>query len=161
MNIEHKNFLPTDQFNELKNLVCDIDFPWRIRERMANTDKNIYFTHSFYNENKITSQLYNHYIIPILKKLDCKAVIQVRANMFLNNLFKKSGWHEDYPLIICNTAILYLNNCNGGTELKVGNKIKFIKAEENKLLLFNSNTLHRSCTSTDVKRRYIINFNYF
>jgi len=39
MNIEHKNFLPTDQFNELKNLVCDIDFPWRIREKMANTDK--------------------------------------------------------------------------------------------------------------------------
>ena len=160
MNIEHKNFLPTDQFNELKNLVCDIDFPWRIRLKMANTDKHIYFTHSFYNENKITSELYYHYIIPILKKLDCKAVVQVRANMVLNNLFKKSGWHEDFPFS-CNTAILYLNNCNGGTELKVENKIKFIKAEENKLLLFNSNTLHRACTSTDVEKRYIINFNYF
>jgi len=160
MNIEHKNFLPTDQFNELKDLICDIDFPWRIRERMTDTDKNVYFTYSFYNENKVTSELYNHYIIPILKKLDCKAVVQIRANMVLNNLFKKSGWHTDYHFN-CNTAILYLNNCNGGTELKVKNKIKFIKAEENKLLLFNSNTLHRACTSTDVEKRYIINFNYF
>lgn len=158
--IEHKNFLPTDQFNELKNLICDIDFPWRIREGMTDTDKNVYFTYSFYNKNLSNSNIYESHIIPILKKLDCKAVVQVRANMVLNNLFKKSGWHKDYHFN-CNTAILYLNNCNGGTELKVGNKIKFIKSEENKLLLFNSNTLHRACTSTDVKRRYIINFNYF
>ena len=87
--------------------------------------QKFYFTYSFFNENTINSELYKSHIIPILKKLDCKAVVQVRANMVLNNLFKKSGWHKDHHFN-CNTAILYLNNCNGGTELKVGNKIKFM-----------------------------------
>ena len=45
--------------------------------------------------------------------------------------------------------------------LKVKNKIEFIKAEENKILIFPCKTKHRVCTSTDVDRRYIINFNYF
>jgi len=159
MNIT-KNFLPIDQFNQLKNLICDPDFPWRIRNKMTFTDENIYFSYSFYNKNTVTSELYNPYIIPILKKLNCNAVVQIRANLFLSNLFKKSDWHTDYDFK-CNTAILYLNTCNGGTELKVKNKIKFIKSEENKLLFFDSNTFHRVCTSTDAEKRYIINFNYF
>jgi hypothetical protein len=58
------------------------------------------------------------------------------------------------------TAILYLNTCNGGTELKIKEKIKFIKAEENKIVIFPSKTLHRAVTSTDADKRYIINFNY-
>ncbi len=157
---EYKNFLPVAQFEQLRNLICDLDFPWRIRTEMTSKDKNVYFTYAFFNENIPTSEIYRPHIIPILKKLDSKAVVQVRANMYLNNLFNKSGWHCDYNFN-CKTAILYLNNCNGGTELKVRNKIKFIKAEENKLLLFNSNTSHRVCTSTDVERRYIVNFNYF
>jgi len=157
---EHKNFLPIDQFNQLKNLICDQDFPWRIRNKMTKTDENIYFSYGFYNKNNITSEAYREYIIPVLEKLNCKAVVQIRANLFLNNLFKKSDWHTDYDFG-CNTAILYLNSCNGGTELKLKNKIKFIKAEENKLLIFNSNIYHRVCSSTDVDRRYIVNFNYF
>jgi hypothetical protein len=29
------------------------------------------------------------------------------------------------------------------------------------MLIFDSNTEHRVCTSTDIDKRYIINFNYF
>ena len=88
------------------------------------------------------------------------APIQVRANMFLNKIFDRSGWHIDYNSNNT-TAILYLNDCDGGTELKINNKIEFVKAEKNKLLTFPSNTTHRARTSTDVDRRYIMNFNYF
>lgn len=158
--IENKNFLPIDQFNKLKNLICNLDFPWRIRNQMTSTDKNIYFTYSFFNNNNITSEAYQEYIIPILEILKCKAVVQIRANLFISDLFKKSDWHTDYDFG-CNTAILYLNNCDGGTELKIKNKIKFVKAEENKLLMFNSNVSHRVCSSTNAAKRYIINFNYF
>jgi hypothetical protein len=154
------NFLDSDNFKNLQNLILNSDFPWRRRESMTDTDKNIYFTYSFFNENKINSDLYDHYIIPVLKKLNCNAVIQVRANMFLNKLFNKSGWHSDYNLD-SKTAILYLNSCNGGTELKIEEEIKFIKSEENKLIIFPSKTIHRVCTSTNVDARYIININYF
>ena len=157
---EIKNFLPIEQFKKLQNVILNLYFPWRIRENMAGDDKNIYFTHSFFNNYKENSWLYEEHIIPILVKLNCNAPIQIRANMYLNKLFNKSDWHTDYNLNNT-TAILYLNNCNGGTELKINEKIKFIKAEENKLLVFPGKTLHRICTSTDVDIRYIINFNYF
>jgi hypothetical protein len=80
--------------------------------------------------------------------------------MFLNKLFDKSGWHTDFNFNNL-TAILYLNNCNGGTELQINGEIKFIKATENKMIIFSSDTKHRVCTSDDVDRRYILNFNYY
>jgi len=40
-------------------------------------------------------------------------------------------------------------------------RIKFIKAEENKILIFDSNIQHSGTVSKDVDFRYIINFNYF
>ncbi len=157
---EIKNFLPAEEFKELQNLILNFDFPWRIRESMTDKDNNIYFTYSFFNENKINSELYNQYIVPILTRLKCNAPIQIRANMCLNKLFKKSGWHTDYNLNNT-TALFYINNCNGGTEFKIDGKIKFIKPEENKIVIFSSKIEHRACTSTDVDRRYVINFNYF
>lgn len=155
-----KDFLLKNQFKEIKDKIINNDFPWRIRNSMTDTDKNIYFTYSFFNDYAPTSDLYVPYIIPILKKLNFIAPIQIRANLILNNLFDKSGWHVDYPYDSM-TAILYLNTCNGGTEFKINNKIEFINAEENKIVIFPAKIEHRGCTSTDSERRYIINFNYF
>ena len=157
---EIKNFLPIEQFKKLQNLIINSEFPWRIREEMTPGDNNVYFVYSFFNENIINSEFYREYMLPILIKLKCKAVIQIRANMSLNKLFIKSGWHTDYSLNN-KTAILYLNNCNGKTELKIGKKIKSITPEENKLIIFSSKTEHRVCTSNNSERRYVINFNYF
>ncbi len=159
---EIKNFLAVEDFKKLKDLILHIDFPWRIRQSMTDTDDNIYFTHSFFYKYTINSNFFNEFIVPILKKLNCKSPIEIRTNMFLNKLFKKSGWHVDTDDDWNNlTAILYLNNCNGGTEFNINNKIKFVKAEENKMIIFNSNIKHRVCTSTNSDKRYIINFNYF
>ena len=57
------------------------------------------------------------------------------------------------------TAILYLNTCNGGTVIINNKKEKIIYSKENKLLLFDSNTLHRGFSQTDIERRIIININ--
>jgi hypothetical protein len=161
---EIKNFLPIEQFKELQKVIFDCDFPWRIRSQMTKEDKNIYFGHMFFDYLIPRSDYYYSHIVPILKKLNSKSPIQIRTNMFLNKLFKESGWHVDHEKYEeeneHTTAILYLNNCNGGTELQIKNKIKFIKAEENKILIFPSKTMHRAITSTDVDIRYIINFNY-
>ena len=106
------------------------------------------------------SRFYEPYIIPILKKLEANAPIQVRANLSISELYKTSGWHRDYDFK-CKTAILYLNDCDGGTELKINDKITFIKAEANKMLVFDTSVLHRGLTSKKEPVRYIINFNYF
>jgi len=156
----HKKFLAPDVFKKIKNLVMDQDFPWRRRDHMTpNPDDKMYFTYNFYNHMKSFSQFYEPYIIPILKKLQAEAPIQVRANLIISELFKTSDWHRDYNFE-CKTAILYLNNCDGGTELKINNKIIFIKADANKMLVFDTPILHRAITSKKEPVRYIINFNY-
>ena len=155
----YEKFLDKDFFEKIKNIVMNKDFPWRRRDRMTPTDK-MYFTYCFYNYMTPQSELYKPYIIPILKKLHAEAPIQIRANMSISALFKTSGWHTDYDFK-CKTAILYLNDCDGGTELKINNKITFIKADANKMLVFDTDVLHRAITSKKEPIRYVINFNYF
>ena len=157
----HKKFLAPDVFEKIKNLVMDQDFPWRRRDHMTpNPDDKMYFTYCFYNNLISRSNFYQPHILPILEKLQAEAPIQVRANMTISELFKTSDWHRDYNFE-CKTAILYLNDCDGGTELKINNKITFIKADANKMLVFDTPILHRSITSKTEPLRYIINFNYF
>ena len=113
---------------------------------VEGTSDNLgYFTHSFYNDNRINCDTYFKYIIPILNKLNSKAVIEVRSNLTPSVFFKNkySDFHIDNNFN-CKTAILYLNNCDGGTEFKINNKIKFIKSEENKIVIFDSNIVTRS-----------------
>ena len=153
-----KKFLALDVLKKIKNLIIHEDFPWRRRDKLR--EGIIYFNYCFYNHMKSQSNLYEPYIIPILEKLQAKAPIQIRSNMFISALFKASDWHADYDFK-CKTAILYLNDCDGGTELKINNKIIFIKADANKMLIFDTPILHRVITSKEEPIRYIINFNYF
>ena len=125
-----------------------------------NAQGEMYFTHNFYSQMNLKSEFYESYIIPILGDLKAQAPLQVRANMFVSKLFKKSGWHTDYDFN-CKTAILYLNDCDGGTELKINNKIVFIKADANKMLIFDTLVPHRAVTSKKEPIRYVVNFNYF
>jgi len=157
----HKKFLQVAIFKQIKNIITEPDFPWRRRDQMvADTESEMYFTYCFYNFMSPKADLYEPLMIPILKQLHAVAPIQVRANMFISALFKASGWHSDYDFK-CKTAILYLNDCDGGTELKIDEKVIFIKAEANKILVFDTPILHQAITSKKEPIRYIINFNYF
>ena len=159
-----KNFLEKKSFEDLQNLITESEFAWFQRKTMVKgTSNNLgYFTHSFYNNHKINCDTYFKYIIPILDKLNSKAVIEVRANLTPSVFFKNknSDFHTDNDFN-CKTAILYLNTCDGGTEFKIDNEIKFIKSEENKIVVFDSNIEHSGVTSKNANFRYIINFNYF
>tara|TARA_R100000781_G_C4013857_1_gene104644 strand:- start:43 stop:546 length:504 start_codon:yes stop_codon:yes gene_type:complete len=156
-----ENFLEKSFFIDIQQKILDDEFPWRKRSKDHVFDYSLYFVYNFYFKNNITSELWNSIILPILNKLEVAAILEVRANMFINKLFKKSLLHYDYTYQNSKTSILYLDTNNGGTELKIKNKIHFIKAEENKLLTFDAKTLHRSVPATDKETRYILNFNYF
>ena len=147
-----KNFLEKNFFQDLQNLITQSEFAWYQRKTMVEgTSNNLgYFTHSFYNDNRINCDTYFKYITPILNKLNSKAIIEVRANLTPSVFFKEKNcnFHTDNSFN-CKTAILYLNTCDGGTELKINNKIHFVKAEKNKMLIFNTNTEHRGTPSTN------------
>ena len=154
-----KKFLAIEVFETIKHIIMEPDFPWRKRDHSTGWD-HMYFTYCFYNYMNSQSEIYQPHIIPILKKLEAEAPIQIRANMFISALFKASSWHCDYTFK-CKTAILYLNDCDGGTELKINNKTIFIKAVANQMLVFDTDVKHRAITSKKEPIRYVINFNYF
>jgi hypothetical protein len=174
----HENFLDTEFFEETKNTIIDLNFPWRRRDSMTSgvlspdpvvkdlfssindVNDSLFFAYTFYNKMEVLSDLYKPYVIPILEKLEAVAPIQVRANLSISALYKQCHWHRDYGFK-CKTAILYLNDCDGGTELNINNEITFIKADANKMLIFDTDILHRGITSKEQPVRYIINFNYF
>ena len=156
------NFLDKEQLSTIQSIVFDPEFPWYKRKELDfNSNNGVYFTHCFYNNMGPTSHLFTNSIKPVLEKLNCMAPIQVRCNMFISKLFEKSDFHTDYNNTKSKTAILYLNTCDGGTEIKINNKIKFIKAVENKILILDNNILHRAITSIKSPIRYIINLNYY
>jgi len=154
------NFLAPDFFEGLKNFITEQDFPWRRRDHMVTAKDSMYFTYCFYNNMNSYSDYFESHIIPILKKLEAVAPIEVRANMLISALFEKASWHRDYEFE-CKSAILYLNDCDGGTDLQIDNEVVFIKADANKMLIFDTDIFHRAITSKKEPARYIINFNYF
>ena len=158
------NFLDKDFFERLKTLIIKSEFSWFKRETMvAGSTNNLgYFTHSFHNNHRVTSERYYEYILPILNKLNSKATITARANLTPSVFYKENScaFHTDQKFN-CKTAILYLNTCDGGTEFKIEDKIKFVKSEENKIVIFDTNIEHRGTKSNDADFRYLINFNYF
>lgn len=158
-----ENFLPEDFFNKLQKLITVDDFPWFLRTTMVeNSNDYGYFTYSFFNAHNVNSNYYYEYIRPILIKLNAGAVVEVRANMSPSSFYK--GEHSDFHTdnnFKCKTAILYLNSCDGGTEFQINGENKFVKAEQNKIVIVDSDILHRGTKSHNSNFRYIINFNYF
>lgn len=161
------NFLLEKDIEELEKQVCHKDFPWRRRvcttpPGCEQNDKG-YFTYNFFNNYKIDNYLFEPLIIPILDKLKVKSLIEVRANLFLKQLLldKYTGFHVDYPNYDNYTAILNLTNCDGGTALKINNKIVEIESKKNRMVVFDGSINHASIRQNTTDVRYIINFNFF
>ena len=161
------NFLDLEELKRIQDLIFSRSFSWHMPPPYstchtgASVEEDfMYFNHFFFDNHIPLCKSYHSIIVPILRKLNSAAPIDVKSLVIFNRLFDKCDWHRDH-FHDATTTILYLNNCNGGTELKINDEIKFVQAKENRVLIFPSQTDHRPCTSTDVNLRYIINFNYF
>lgn len=145
-------------FSSFKNEMMSSETSWFWKDTMTPNDSNYFFMHCFYDENEIKSNLYGSFIPPILDKINCASVVIARANLVLKKeTIFKSAYHVDVPFK-CKTGVLYLNDCNGYTELKDG---IIIPNQENSMVLFDSDIEHRSVSQTDTNRRIVVNFNFF
>ena len=155
------NFLDKDSFNNIKTTVESQDFPWYWNDEVSfrgSKSSSYYFNHLLCNNTAITSSFCQQFVSPIFKKIEVKAVIRIKVNLYTNvNEFIENEYHIDYPYEH-KGAILYLNTNNGYTILEDGTEIESI---ENRLLKFEPHKRHKSTHCTDVKRRMNINFNYF
>jgi hypothetical protein len=156
------NFLDKDIFLDLKRILFSNEMNWHWVDYQTTNDSN-FFTNHLYKNHQFTSDIFIKHLLQIIFKLKINALINIRANLLVNkNKELSSNWHTDNGTNNSKTAILYMNNCNGYTSLKLNNdKETNIVSEENKILVFDNGILHRAVHQTDTERRIVINFNYY
>jgi hypothetical protein len=155
------NYLSQENFERIRNVMMGADFPWFYNPNVTfagkSFDKTMYFTHNFYKNYLVNSNFYD-LLLPLISKIDPKAMIRVKGNMYPNvGSLLRHERHVDYDFKH-KGAIYYLNTNNGHTVLEDGTKIDSV---ENRILLFDAFKKHNSTHCTDQKVRVNININYF
>ena len=117
-----------------------------------------YLCHVFYNQTNLYQSKFFELIFPLLKKIDPKALIRAKANLYLNQGIgvKEHATHTDYPFEH-KGALYCLNTCDGYT--KIGDEK--IPSVANRIIFFDASKPHCSTSCSDAKTRMNININYF
>jgi len=160
------NFLSDDIFNPLNDYLNDVYTPWFYKNGTTDLgERDIsWFSNCFYEFNKPVNFRFDDFIPPILNKLNVRSLIRVQCNLTLKSESTKlshTNWHTDYNYEDSKTAILYMNTNNGCTVLENGNNEYKVNSIRNRILIFPTNTLHRTQLHSDTEKRIVINFNYF
>lgn len=162
------NYLPHDEFQLIQDTMLGAGFAWFYNKfvdydpiyahNIDDYQNNFQFIHKFY-ANYTPSSEYIHVLNPILKKLDPAALIRIKANLSTGTANRIShNYHTDHPQIQCTTAIFYVNSNDGITIFQDESEVASIA---NRLLIFDSQLMHKGTTCTDQKVRCLINFNYY
>jgi hypothetical protein len=160
------NFLQQVELGFLKDTLLSGDFPWYynyfIVHKDWKSDKDFQFVHTFYKADPIGYQEVHSnafkILHPIIKLLDIKALIRVKANLRSKVETQNiPAYHTDYQYD-STTSIFYVNSNNGYTLFEDGTKVESV---ENRIVTFPANTSHTGVSQTDEKARVVINFNYF
>jgi hypothetical protein len=155
------NFLPKEEFENIKNFMLNPHFSWNLTPVVSNEKENLpisasyYFTHEFWSgfHTEPEAQAF----APILNQIECRAMIRIKGNLYPSTeTIVHHMDHIDFEFPH-RGAIFYLNTNNG---LTVVNNQE-VESIENRLLLFDPTIPHHSTTCTDDKCRVNVNFNFF
>ena len=156
------NFLPEEDYKNILNIITDKGFEWHLADKITLEQKDddifFYLCHVFYNQTSLLQSKFFELIFPLLKKIDPKALIRAKANLYLNQGIgvKEHATHTDYPFEH-KGALYCLNTCDGYT--KIGDEK--IPSVANRIIFFDASKPHCSTSCSDTKTRMNINFNYF
>ena len=157
------NFLPADDFKKIQDTVLSPEFTWTYWHRVGDENDppewlwNSKFVHIPFQDTQLTSAL--NMLSPFINdlRLEVKAMKRIIINSYpYTQTVEKHAPHEDYDYPH-KGALLNLTTCNGFTYVEG----KEIKSVENRVILFNPSLPHYGTTTSNSKRRVIINFNYF
>jgi hypothetical protein len=164
MNIQvYDNFLTKEMYNYLESEITSSYFPWYFNSTVTydykDSDFNFQFTHTFHQNNEISSDWF-YLLEPFIDKLKIDKILKAKANLLTrSDQIKIFDLHVDTDIESLNakTAIYYINSNNGFTLFKDQTRIASVA---NRLLLFDKNYLHTGTTCTDQKSRCVININF-
>ena len=150
------DYLPQDTFNKLQEQLLCQQFPWFYRNGIVKLNP-IYF--QFVHTFKPPSP-YIDIIAPLLHKIDPKQVLRCKCNLRpITQQPERSPYHidlsnnNDYKI-----AIYYINTNNGYTIFR--HNEQQVQSKANRILLFDGTLEHAGVSSTDTKRRVVLNLNY-
>ena len=158
------DFLPSNQFERIRDNLMGQDFPWYWNNYVNDPDEEPQhgqFTHGFFNYelDNPWGSIWGKYIWEdFIDSFTWKEMLRVKANLIprtANNIV--SGYHVDqnFPHKAC---ILYINTNNGYTQFEHdGSKVDCVA---NRMLFFDGSMRHSSVTATDQYNRVVINLNY-
>jgi len=157
------NYLSHDDFNTLKDIIFNTEFPWFHNENIVTDDELLknsngipfyYQVHLIYQDNKPNSTFYDS----IMKYFDfALSLYRVKVNYYPNQgQFIEHSYHADFDFPH-RGALFSLNTCDGYT-LIGDDKVDSV---ENRMIFFDPTKPHASTNTTDQVRRVNINFNYF
>ena len=154
------NFLSEKSYKKIQETVSNNYFPWFLQNKINNFQKdnvfNYYFSHTFFDNEKINSDAFNIWE-ELLSKIKFKNLIRVKANLYpRTDTILEHEKHLDYTENGI-TSLYYINTNNGFTNLNDEIKVSSIS---NRFLKFNNNVLHNSSTCTDQKYRLTVVINY-
>ena len=156
------NFLKEEELNALREVLYQTKFDWHFTDKITieqnETDNFFYFCHVLYNQKSLHTSEYFPIVYPILRKLEPKALIRVKANLYINQGegVKEHAQHTDEEFTH-KGALFSLNTCDGYT--KLGNEK--VESIANRIVLFDPSIPHASTSTSNSKVRMNINFNYF
>jgi hypothetical protein len=154
------NFLPKEVFEPIQGFFLNKACPWYLANIIANNKQDgiyYYMVHNVYDEHSPSSEaflLLNQLVMKYLKPI---SILRIKANLYPNQgkPLHKHHSHIDAPFKH-KAAILSLNTCDGGTH--IGDK--FVKSEENRIVIFDGSLPHSSTTCTDKQYRVNLGINY-
>ena len=171
------NFLDKESFKKIHTFLLGADCAWFYNKKKVDyinnpypvppikgyeTDDTHQFTHNFFSNQWHWSTTAIH-LTPLLKKMNQRVWIRVRANLSsINSKPLVGGWHCDMEndngaWIDTTTSIFYLNTNNGYTIFENGKKVSCV---ENRLSIFPNNMMHTGVSQTDTKVKVVLNLNY-
>lgn len=158
------DFLPLKDWEGIYNSVLAVPkdsdhsyFEWQYSEKTIREKEStsFQFTHLFYCNGSYTKDSY--IVEPIIEKIAPDSLNRVKANLLtITQNPCTDDWHIDQKDegIDKYSAVYYVNDNNGYTAFKGGDKIK---SKANRLLVFKNNLYHTSVRQSDVKARVVIN----
>jgi|9_EtaG_2_1085328.scaffolds.fasta_scaffold01700_9 hypothetical protein len=186
MIIQKTNIIKKETVENINNIVSSEIFPWtlfnesysetkhlgtgfeeKLNKKYKSTD-TFQLVHVLYKVNTRQKSVYFNEFYNLFQEIVNKMIKKdvELLRMKVNLLFKKqnktiNNFHiDDNKDLNFKTAIYYINNSDGDTVIYNNNKLKKIKPEAGKVLLFDGDLYHASSNPIKNNLRKVVNINF-
>jgi len=151
-----ENFIDEKDLIIIENTLKSNSFPWYYGFAITENNPTTQFTHTFHDRDMLTSN-YIDLLKPILKKIPSMIYFRIKANLNpRTQKIEETGEHFDVQDKRLKSAVFFINDCDG--YCRVGNEK--IYSQKNKLITFDSDTIHTGSSTTNQPCRLVLNFIY-